>query len=63
MWILILTIVAGGHSAPAVVQAGPFETRELCMQAATAWLKKEHGRDVYRHALCARTTLGKGESQ
>lgn len=52
-WILIVTIVAGTYSSPAVTQVGPFATRELCMQAANAWLQQRGEPGTKKNALCA----------
>jgi hypothetical protein len=52
-WILILTIVAGGYSAPAITQAGPFDTRALCLKAGSAWLKQRGAYNLRsKDALC-----------
>lgn len=65
-WVLILTLVVGGHYqqdgvSAVVTQVGGFETEEGCLRAGNAWLQKttrltEEKRDASRFALCAQVT-------
>lgn len=62
-WVLILTLVAGTYSSGTVSQAGPFDTRGLCMMAADAWLSQRHASVRSKQALCVQRTLGKHSSE
>lgn len=52
-WVLILTMIAGSYSSTELTQIGPFESRELCLKARSAWLQSL---DVtHKSATCVQT--------
>lgn len=51
-WILILTLIAGGYSSPAMTQVGPFESKEKCLAAAALWIKHHYYIERSKTALC-----------
>jgi len=60
-WVLILTVVAGTYSAPAMTQAGPFQSRELCMKAGGFWLREITAQSQTRSAVCVQSRVSAGE--